>query len=232
MSKTRIIDAVRKLDLETTRKLLDADPALLTVKNHQGRNLLHLACGASGVKLKKPAAAGVRLVKLLLDRGMNIEEEGLSGRDPCKPIWFAVAFGRNPAVVKLLIERGAVPTGLFAAGWWDDTRLLDLLIRAGAPIDEVVGATPFLSCWRWRRFKAAKFLVLKGADVNYRDAKGRTALHHGVEQDFDPALLKWLVRHGALPDIEDRDGVSPRLRAGRKREKKFLAALGESARPA
>jgi ankyrin repeat protein len=230
MSKTRIIESVKDLDLETTAKLLDAKPSLLTVRNRQGRNLLHLACSAPCAKLKVPETAAVRMVKFLLDRGLDIEEPGLSGRDPCPPIFFAVAFGRNPAVVKFLITRGAKATaapggGLFAAGWWGDTEILDLLIRAGAPIDVVVGVTPFLACWCWRRFEAAKFLALKGADVNYQDQKGKTALHHGVEKEFDPALLKWLVAHGASPNIMDHDGVSPGLKASRKRAKRFLAAL-------
>lgn len=231
MSKTRIIESVKNLDLETTTALADAKPSLLTVKNRQGRNLLHLACSASCTKLKVPETAAVRMVEFLLDRGLDIEEPGLSGRDPCPPIFFAVAFGRSPAVVRLLIKRGAKATaapggGLFAAGWWGDTEILDLLIRAGSPIDVVVGVTPFLASWCWRRFDAAKFLALKGADVNYQDRKGKTALHHGVEKEFDPALLTWLVKHGASPDIADREGISPRLKASRKRDGQFLAALG------
>lgn len=225
MSKTRIIESVRNLDVETTAQLLDSDPTLLTVRNRQGRNLLHIACSASCQKLKIPEGVAGKMVKFLLDRGMDVEEEGLSGRDPCKPIWFAVAFGRNPTVVKLLIKRGAVPTGLFAAGWWNDTQILGLLIRAGAPIDVVVGVTPFLACWCWQRFDAAKFLARKGANVNYQDQKGKTALHYGVEREFDPDLLRWLVKHGASPDIKDRHGVSPREKATRKRDKRFLAAL-------
>lgn len=232
MSKTRIIEAVQKLDLATTEQLLDAKPALLKVMNRQGRNLLHLACGASCTRLKVPESKAARMVNFLLDRGMDIEEEGLSGRDPCTPLWFAVCFGRNLTVVKLLIERGAKPAlapggGLYAAGWWEDVEILDLLIRAGAAIDVVVGVTPFLACWCWRRHEAAKFLALKGADVNYQDPRnGKTALHYGVEREFDPSLLEWLVKHGASPDIEDRDGVTPRLKASRKRDKRFIAALG------
>ena len=230
MSKTRIIESVKNLDLQATAKLLDGNPSLLTIKNRQGRNLLHLACSASCARLKVPEAVAVRMVKLLLDRGLDIEDPGLSGRDPCPPIFFAVAFGRNPAVVKFLIKRGAKVTaapggGLFAAGWWGDAEILDPLIRAGAPIDVVVGVTPFLACWCWRRFDAAKFLALKGADVNYQDRKGKTALHHGVEKEFDPALLNWLVAHGASPEITDHDGVSPKLKASRKRDKRYLAAL-------
>jgi hypothetical protein len=51
--------------------------------------------------------------------------------------------------------------------------------------------------------------------------KGKTALHHGVEKEFDPILLEWLVAHGASHDIEDRDGVTARLGASRKRDKKL-----------
>ncbi len=230
MSKTRIIESVKRLDLVTTSALVDATPALLAVKNPQGRNLLHLACSASCARLKVSETDGVRMVRFLLDRGMDIEEPGLSGRVPCPPIFFAVAFGRNPAVVKCLLDRGAKATaapggGLFAAGWWGDVDNLNLLIGAGSPIDVVVGVTPFLACWCWKRFDAAKFLADKGADVNYQDRKGKTALHHGVEKEFEPGLLKWLVAHGASPDIADHDGVSPRLKASRKRDKRFLAAL-------
>lgn len=231
MSKTRIIEAVQKLDLETTKKLLGARPSLLTVKNRQGRNLLHLACGASCKRLNVSEATAARMVNFLLDQGMEIEEPGLSGKDPCTPLWFAVAFGRNLTVVKLLIKRGAKPSlapggGLYAAGWWDDVKVLDELLKAGAAIDLVVGVTPFLACWCWRRFAAAKFLTLKGANVNFQDSRnGKTALHYGVEREFDPALLKWLVQHGASPDIEDHNGVTPRLKASRKRDKRFFKAL-------
>lgn len=89
----------------------------------------------------------------------------------------------------------------------------------------MVGTTPFLASWCWRRFEAAKVLTLNGADVNYQDSKGKTALHHGVEKEFDPALLKWLVTHGASPDIPDHDGVSSKIEAARKRDKRFLEAL-------
>jgi len=226
MSKTRLIEAVQRLDLANTKQLLEAKPTLLNVRNRQDRNLLHLACGASCEKLKLPESAAARMVNYLLDAGMDIEEPGLSGRDPCTPIWFAVCFGRNLTVVKLLIKRGAEPTGLYAAGWWQDLKILDVLIKAGTPIDVVVGVTPFLACWCWRRYEAAKFLAMKGANVNYQDPRnGKTALHYGVEREFDPALLRWLVKHGASPDVEDKDGNTALSKAARKRKKQFLIAL-------
>jgi ankyrin repeat protein len=152
------------------------------------------------------------------------------GRDACTPLFFAVARARNRHLVKELIARGAsVPaapgSGLFAAAWWNDVRMLKLLVDAGAELEVVVGVTPFLASWCWRRFDAAKALVLHGANVDVQDSKGRTALHHGIEKKFDPALLSWLVKHGASVDVVDHTGASPRVLASRKRDKRYLAAL-------
>jgi len=229
MSKTRIIDAVRHLDLNETRTLLTADPALLMVTDRQERNLLHLACSVYCPALDLPESAAARLVTFLLDRGMEIETP--MGRDKCTPLFFAVARGRNTTLIKLLLKRGASPArapggGLYAAGWFDDTTHLDLLLKAGAAIDVAVGITPFLACWIWKKFEAAKFLARKGANVNFQDPKsGKTALHYGVEKEFEPALLAWLVTHGASPDVADRDGVTARVKASRKRDRKWHAAL-------
>jgi ankyrin repeat protein len=145
-------------------------------------------------------------------------------------LFFAVARARNTALVRFLVDHGAKPTsapggGLFAAGWWEDLPNLKLLIRAGAPVDVVVGVTPFLACWCWKRFEAAKCLARSGANVNYQDSKGKAALHHGIEKEFDPAMLKWLVQHGASADLADHQGVSPRVKASRKRDKRYFAAL-------
>ena len=229
VSKAAIIEAVRNLDLETTRGLLDAKPALLTTTDRQDRTLLHLACSADCESLGVPEAQAARMVNFLLDRGLDIDIP--IGRDKVTPLFAAVARGRNPTLVKLLLKRGAKVRsapggGLFAAGWWNDVENMELLIRAGAQIDIVVGVTPFLAAWCWKKFDAAKVLALSGANVNYQDSRGRTALHHSVEKEFDPALLSWLVRHGASPDIKDREGVSARLQASRKRDKKFFEALG------
>jgi uncharacterized protein len=225
MSKTRLFEAVKNLDLKETKKILAAKPELLRAWNPQGRNLLHLACSADCEEMGKPRSAAKNMVAFLLDSGLDIEAEGGAGPDLCKPIWFATAKGRNLTVVKYLLERGAKPTGLYAAGWWEDIDILETLIDAGADKEIVVGVTPFLACWDWKRFKAAKTLALKGANVNVQDKRGRTALHIGVEKEFDPSLLKWLVLHGASPDIPDREGVTARQKASRKRNKIFFTAL-------
>lgn len=227
-SKTGAIDAVRSLDVDAVTAILDADPSLLTATGAGDRTLLHVACGVP-VTSARSRALQVRLAGLLLDRGIAIDQP--YGRDRCTALFEAVARARNIDLVKVLLQRGAdvrqAPGGgLFAASWWQDLDILDVLIDAGADVDIVVGVTPFLASWASGRFDAAKHLAVRGADVNVQDPRGRTALHIGIEKGFDPALLAWLVRHGANPDVADRHGVSARLKASRKRDRRYLAALG------
>lgn len=232
MSKTRILKAAKALDLATVKELLHADPALLKVVDRTGRNLLHIACSVDCKRLKLPDSAAVRLADLLLDRGIDIESyvRDRSCKAHCTPLFFAVARSRNTALIKHLLNRGAsvkhAPGGcLFAAGWYDDVKHLDILLRAGAEIDPVVGVTPFLACWGWQKFAAAKFFATEGADINFQDRKGRTALHLGIEKEYGPALLRWLFQHGASADIKDNGGVTALERARRKRDQKWLKAL-------
>ncbi len=221
MSKARILDAVQRLDIEAVRMLLDPKLALAEVRDRQDRNLLHVACCVQD-------ARSLKMARFLLDRGFDIE--AFSGRDRCTPLFFAVARARNPKFAKLLIDRGAKPSNapggaLFAAAWWNDTKSLDLLLNAGAKIDVVLGITPFLAAWVWKHFDAAKFLATRGANVDAQDQKGRTALHLGIEKEYDPKLLRWLVGHGASPDVADKSGVTARVKASRKRDKRYLEAL-------
>lgn len=232
MSKVRIIEAAKALDLPSVRALLGGKPALLRVVDRQGLNLLHLASAASPAELKVPESAAVRLADFLLSQGLGIDAQVATGSGRgCTALWFAVGRGRNLTLARHLLKRGAdVKTapggGLFAAGWYEDLKILDLLVGAGAEVDTVVGVTPFLACWCWRKFETAKLLAKRGADVNYQDPrKGRTALHYGVEKEFDPALLGWLVKRGASPDIPDRSGITARVRASRKRDKRWLYAM-------
>lgn len=227
-SKTGVIDAVKALDVDAVAAILGANPALISATGHGDRSLLHLACGLRTTSARSRALQ-VRLAALLLDRGLAIDAP--YGRDKCTALFEAVARARNVDLVRFLLERGAdVRTapggGLFAAAWWQDVEILDVLLDAGADPEVVVGVTPFLAAWSWKRFDAAKHLVVRGADVNAQDRKGRTALHIGLEKDFDPSLLEWLVRHGASADIADADGVPARVKASRKRNPAFLAALG------
>ena len=226
-SKTGVIDAVRSLDVDAVAAILDTSPELRSATGANDRSLLHLACAVPATSAKTRALQ-VRLATLLLDRGLPIDAP--YGRDTCTALFEAVARARNIELVRFLLERGAevhaAPGGgLFAAAWWQDLEILDVLLDAGADMEVVVGVTPFLAAWSWKRFDAAKHLAQRGADVNHQDRKGRTALHIALEKEFDPSLIAWLVRHGASADLPDADGVSARVKASRKKNPAFFAAI-------
>ena len=227
VSKTGVIDAVKSLDVDAVAAILDASPALLSATGSNDRTLLHLACGVR-TSSTNARALQVRLATLLLDRGLPIDTP--YGRDTCTALFEAVARARNLDLVRLLLTRGAdvhvAPGGgLFAAAWWQDLPILDVLLDAGADPEVVVGVTPFLAAWSWTRFDAAKHLARRGVDVNVQDRKGRTALHIALEKEFDPSQIEWLARHGASADIADADGVTARVKASRKKNPTFLAAI-------
>lgn len=51
-------------------------------------------------------------------------------------------------------------------------------------------------------------LVEAGADINVRDELGRTALMVAVDETYS-GIVKYLLEHGAEPNISDNDGDSP-----------------------
>jgi ankyrin repeat protein len=227
MSKARLFEAARSLDLGAIRRELATKPALLSATDPQGRNLLLVVCSVDPKTLGLPASRSVQLAEHLLDAGLDVESTKWAEGYPCTAAWFAAAKAKSTKLVELLVRRGAKPRGLFAAGWNNDLAMLELLIDLGAEVDEQFeGETPVLHCWKNKRFKPAEFLLRAGADVNFRDPKGMSALHYALDRLYDPAMIKLLVKHGASPAIVDGDGVSATEKAARKRNPAYRAALG------
>ena len=97
---------------------------------------------------------------------------------------------------------------------------IDLLVKAGARLDPVAeDETPFLGAIKWSRFKAAERLLHHGANVNFQNSKGMTALHFVVKKNSDRRHVEMLLRHGADPCLRDAKGVSPLDMVARRRDK-------------
>ena len=72
---------------------------------------------------------------------------------------------------------------MFALVYADDLASAKLLRRHGARIDEVFdGETPLIYAMRHRRARFAKWLLSQGANPNFSDGRGLTALHHAVRR--------------------------------------------------
>jgi ankyrin repeat protein len=71
---------------------------------------------------------------------------------------------------------------------------------------------------QWSRFGGAKALLDLGANVDFQDATGMTALHYMLKKGSDEQHFRMLIRHGARGDIPNAKGQTATEIMGRKRD--------------
>lgn len=234
VSKTRLLELAKQLRAKELAAALREAPALLGARDKRGRTWLHLACGVNVKERGLKPADAIATAAALLEAGLELEDAAFTDADDFRatPLWYAVAWGKNVPLVKYLLERGAVPNHcLWAAAFNDDVESLRLLAKHGAPLDaSAEDASPFLFAVQWSRFRAAEELLKLGADVNFKSAKGMTALHHMLKKGSDPKHLRMLAKYRPRTDIPSRDGVTAAEIMSRKRDPFFRELAAALAR--
>ena len=219
-SKTRMEALVRAWDWRAVEAALAETPALAEVRDRRGRNWLHIAAMAE-LTPGRDATGSLRTADVLLARGFAIDDAAFAEDEfRATPVWHAVAFGKNPALLEHLLTLGASPLhSLWAAAYNDDVAAIRLLARFGAPLNGVAeGDTPLLFAVTYSKFAAVEALLELGADPDARDPKGRTALHRMIQKGSGLKHLKMMIAHGASLDLADPDGRTAREILGRKRD--------------
>ena len=155
------------------------------------------------------------IVKMLLDHGIDPNECN-GGRSPLG----TAAYNGNLRIVKMLCDAGAdleVRDGINYTPLMDACRngYLDVvteLIQRGANVNVVCdwgyGRTPLFAAAGWGHINNIMIELIKaGADINYKNKKGHTALYTAcVNKREDIAIL--LIKAGA--DLGgDREGMTP-----------------------
>lgn len=222
VSKAGLREAARGHDPGRLRADLAARPELLNARDERGRNWLHMCCGAPG-----EAAPSIATADLLLDLGLGLEEPAFTeGAWQATPLWFAISHGQNRPLAEHLLKLGSTPRYcLFAAVWNEDREAIRLLLRYGAEVDEdsAPGETPMLGAVAWSRFGPAEELLLAGADPDFRNPRGDTALHLMLRKGSPIGAFQLFVRHGARGDIPDAKGQTAIDILRRKRDPAFRA---------
>jgi ankyrin repeat protein len=54
--------------------------------------------------------------------------------------------------------------------------------------------------------KRMKQVLMRGSDINYSSSKGQTALYYAITNRLPERVVKFLIKYGANPHIEDIDG--------------------------
>jgi hypothetical protein len=224
ISKTRLSLLVREFRWKEVDEALAERPDLLSVRDERGRNWLHLCCGVKPKGAKPKAADGVKTAEVLLKRGLDINREAFS-EDAWKatPLWYAIARGENLVLAEFLLRRGSNPNYcLWAAAFIENIEAIRLLVRHEANVNDAsVDESPFLGAIKWSHFKSAEELLRLGADVNYRDPTGMTALHYMLKKGSDKKYFAMLVAHGARGDIRNKDGITAAEIMRKKRDPEF-----------
>ena len=234
MSKARLFQAIKALDVDAVTALLDAQPALTRVIDDRRRNPLHFLCSLPADP--KTSSRSLALARRLLDAGLDVNAPAfIEGAFRATPLWYAISRGQNLPLARFLLKHGSTPeNSLWAAAFANNVEAIDLLVRSGASLDPVTeDETPFLGAIKWSRFVAAERLLRQGANVNFQNSKGVTALHMVLKKNSAPTHVEMLLRHGADPTIRSKDGKSPLDLVAKRRDKTYfnLLSRGRAAAP-
>jgi hypothetical protein len=229
-SKTSLLPLVRSFNWEALAASLQERPSLVTHRDERGRNWLHVCC-ATALE-RRDARPSIRTADVLLARGIDLNGHAFTeGRWRATPVWFCVAFGRNPRLAEHLLKLGASPQySLYAAAYNRDTAAIRLLARYGANIEESSGRgeTPLLGAVGWSHFEAAEAMLECGADANAQNDRGMTAAHLMLRKNSGFEHFMLLARYKARFDLPDKQGTTAAEIMSRKRDPRFKALAADA----
>ena len=209
VSKTKMLELVKGFRAAEVDAALKESPKLKDVRDERGRNWLHVCCGQ---KVKKGQEKdSIKTAEVLVKHGFDLSAPAFTeGTWKATPVWFAIGRGENKPLAEWLLKRGADPDhSLWAANFRGDLEAIRLLVKHGADLEqETEDSTPFTGAIGYSRFAGAEELLKLGANPDFVNSKGMTALHMMLKKDSDPKHIAMVVRHGARGDIKDKAGVT------------------------
>jgi ankyrin repeat protein len=221
----KFVKALKDIDLDKVKEIIKTEPQWLAWAEVDSKNGLHYLCGVPISQYPGKSDDSLRILKLLLKSGMDInsihKKADKNCDFPATPLWYAYTRGRNEKVYRYLLRQGADPEHcMYAIAWYDDAEAAALFKKHGAVIEGSSDMdSPFLAAIGWRKFNVAKWFLENGANVDFADHNGNTALFYSVKRKYDAAIIRLLVKHGADPDRPNNDGISPRKLASSYRDK-------------
>lgn len=245
MSKTALLDALHRMDVDCVRDILHAKPALKEFRDEKGYNLLQICCKRVTNNDRALAERQVRMAKWLVANGFDprmryTTAPGDDGEEEPAEVslaFFAVARAQNNTLARYMLDQGANPGALYAAAWWGNADIIPDLVRHGAKLNETVGATPLHMAVEVftrgtegkprlakQRRETLRVMLKLGADPNIPAHDKTTPLHSALKKEYFEAYTM-LLKAGANPDVPGKDGRTVREMASRKRDKRWAAAL-------
>jgi len=242
-------------DAARVRAMLGRDPELATRQDARtGWTALHVACSSRWHRMDPGRAPGLtEVARLLLDAGADTgvkvgrpgrpgrpgdeSDQGDQGGGQWSPL-FCAAAQNNPAITRLLLERGVRPDDdhmLYLAAFADDHECLRLLLPYAPDIAHTTALSAPLSTGD---ITGVELLLDAGADPNQLlDAGELGESHEGtppvpplsaaIALDCAPAIIGLLLDRGADPSTPGPDGRTPYQLAVRKGQARLAELLAE-----
>ena len=174
--------------------------------------LLSIKCSLDDDSLRIAALMGYKtIVKILIANGADVNRLDAWSSTP---IYWAVQEGEIDTV-RILIDNGADinilddtgQTPLYIAAGENYCDILKELLNNNADIDYTESTSPFMIACAFDNYESAKILLEYGANINFVDNDGRTALFYAKVRKANK-LVKFLLDNGASTNIVDYTGVS------------------------
>ncbi len=237
----QLINAVHAGDLDTIRKVLDSHPELVNA----GADLPRLDRPSDTVAMRlihlAIAEAKVDVLRLLIERGADLNARNADGRLPLHDCFEL----NHDDFAKILLDAGAVPDVCTAAAYGMHDRLQQILTDDSAAANDLttgnsplgwtayghqpksatilfehgaIADRPPYDSYAWgpaamvNSTDVARVLLEHGANPNWRDDNGNTALHRVITSRIvvDPAkFIQLLLDSGADSSLRNREGRTP-----------------------
>jgi len=184
------------------------------------------------------ASNNTELIEILIGHGADINFQNKFGVTPLQ----TAVVNENVEAVRTLLKMGAIPdltnhsgyTALLLASEGDEVEIVKMLLEAGANPnitendEDGTALHRTVSKQSQANVEIAKLLIQGGADLNYRNTEGNTALHWASGNN-KLTIAKILVEAGAEVNVRNEDGLTPLVWAmirGNQKVAKFLASKG------
>jgi ankyrin repeat protein len=209
-------------DAARVRAEIARDPSIATRRDPgTGWTALHAACASRWLRLDPARAPGLTdVARVLLDAGADPTVSTSGPRAGWTPLRCAIAGAANPGIVRMLLERGAVPDDhdlYLACFGGDGLESLRLLLARAPNVRETTALSAPISV---SDTEAVRLLLAAGADPNLPlPADGFGSSHEGepplpplyaaIQSGCPAELVDLLLSHGANPNTAGPDGHSP-----------------------